>query len=440
MPLPMSASSLLKTQSPRKNFGTGTVITLANKFSTLAPRDVSPAPDTQEGRIRSNSIKRKSPEDSSFAEVASRGTTDGYYSEKNRQVNELTLDIGKVKSIVEKVAVDIGNSDLDPGLIAIFGGICEAMQGICGVQQKIVLAGTNDSTVGGPVPVTERGPGTQTGRDAPVMVSLGAIPKKPRQGNPITPTQRTVPYINTVPSFNTAQAMSKAGSGTGAGETDPDPVRSAFKESIWEAERSTLIFNLDLGKVPVLNKDTMSKRATLALTTMAATKEKKTGSVPSSEAVDAIDDVLSIVKDMAFLGNSTKTYRKAGDDRSGGFCTVPVKYEFRDRDTKAQAERVLRKYCDVQCATPYPPMVRECIKQIVAESKKAYPDNFIRVTIDTQKMLFKVSRNAPDTSDNPGWHSRDVDIPIPTEAMDCTVKRPPRDFKLHIPPSPPQKS
>jgi hypothetical protein len=58
------------------------------------------APDTQEGRIRLNSIKRKSPEYSSFAEVASRGTTDSYYNEKNRQVNELTLDIGKVKSIV----------------------------------------------------------------------------------------------------------------------------------------------------------------------------------------------------------------------------------------------------------------------------------------------------------------------------------------------------
>jgi hypothetical protein len=63
MHFPMLASSLLKMQSPRKNFGNGNVITLANKFSALAPRDVSPAPpDMPGGRSRSNSVKRKNPE------------------------------------------------------------------------------------------------------------------------------------------------------------------------------------------------------------------------------------------------------------------------------------------------------------------------------------------------------------------------------------------
>jgi hypothetical protein len=169
-------------------------------------------------------------------------------------------------------------------------------------------------------------------------------------------------------------------------------------------------------------------------------KEKKPGSVPSNEAVKAIDDVLSIVKDMTLYGNTMKTYKKAGDERSGGFCTVPVKYEFKDRDTKAKAEKVLRKHCNVHCATPYPVMTRECIRQIVAEVKKDYPDNFVRVTIDLKKMLFKVSRNAPDSSNNPGWHSRDADIPIPREALDCNLRRVPDGFKLIIPPSPPQKN
>jgi hypothetical protein len=84
-------------------------------------------------------------------------------------------------------------------------------------------------------------------------------------------------------------------------------------------------------------------------------------------------------------------------------------------------------------------MVRECIKQIVAEVKKDYPNNYIRVTVDVNNMQFKVTKNAPDTAESPGWHSRDADIPIPAEAMDIGLKKPPLGFKLHIPPSPPKK-
>jgi hypothetical protein len=430
----MSASSLLKMQSPRKNFGN--VITLANKFSALAPRDVSPAPapDTPGGRSRSNSIKRKNPEGQSFAEIAALGTGAGIRYEQNtessREKDEINLEIGKVQSICEKVAVDIGNADLDPTITMIFGGLCEAMQGICKVQQRLNASTTGTVSGSGTGAVT-CGTGMQTGREAPIMVDLGTLPKKPRHGSALSQPQAQAP-----PVLRATPGLTVTNSGQDAVTTDP--VKK-FKEAIKEAERSTLIFNLDMGKVPVLNKETMSRRATLALTTMAAQKEKRPGSIPSSEAVEAIDDVLSIVKDMTLYGNETRTYKKHGDARSGGFCTVPVKYEFRDRDVKAKAEKVLRKYCDVQCSTPYPPMVRECIKQIVAECKKDYPNNFIRVTVDVNNMLFKVTRNAPDTAESPGWHSRDADIPIPPEALDLGLKKAPLGFKLHIPPSPPKK-
>jgi exonuclease III len=90
-----------------------------------------------------------------------------------------------------------------------------------------------------------------------------------------------------------------------------------------------------MGKVPLLNKETMSKRATLALTAMAAAKEER--NFPSPEAVEAIDDVLSITKKMEFFGNTTKSYKHPTDPKSGAFCTVPVCYEFRDRAMKQRA-------------------------------------------------------------------------------------------------------
>jgi hypothetical protein len=58
-------------------------------------------------------------------------------------------------------------------------------------------------------------------------------------------------------------------------EPKQDPKQKLFKESIRDAERSTLVFNLDMGKVPIMNKETISKKATLSHTSMAAKKRKK---------------------------------------------------------------------------------------------------------------------------------------------------------------------
>jgi hypothetical protein len=104
----------------------------------------------------------------------------------------------------------------------------------------------------------------------------------------------------------------------------------------------------------------------MALSAMAAKLDKNTGTTPTTESVEAIDDVLSMVENMEVYGNETKTYKHPSD---GAFCTVPVKYEFETPAIKFKAEKVLRKVCGAQCTTPYPVGVRECIKQIVTVVK-----------------------------------------------------------------------
>jgi hypothetical protein len=224
------------------------------------------------------------------------------------------------------------------------------------------------------------------------------------------------------------------GTGTGRAESKKeDPAIRRFKDSIRDAERSSLLLKLDLGRVLVVNKETMSKRATLALTTMAAKKEEKNGTIPSADSIAAIDDVLSVVKNISFFGSGTKSYVNSKDAQSGAFCTAPVKYEFKDKDTKFAAEKILRTTCGVSCTTPYPSMVRECSKQIVDVVKSDFPDNFVRVNIDTEKMVFKVARKPPKDAPDPAWKHGKVDIPIPKAALDISVRRVPKDFKLEIP-------
>ena len=98
-----------------------------------------------------------------------------------------------------------------------------------------------------------------------------------------------------------------------------------------------------MGKVPIMNKDTMSKKATLSLLAMAAKTEDKETSTHSDDTVAAIDDVLSMANGMQFFCNSTKTYRGKNDPESGSYCTVPVRYDFKDKDTRFRAEQVLSR-------------------------------------------------------------------------------------------------
>ena len=217
-----------------------------------------------------------------------------------------------------------------------------------------------------------------------------------------------------------------------------DPVLARFKESVRNAEKSSLLLNLDLGRVPVMNQNTISTKATSALAAMAANKEGKTGVVPSEEAVTAIDDVLSMVKSMQFFGKSTKTYRNSKDPKSGSYCTIPVRYEFKDRDTRIRAETTLREHCKVHCTTPYPTILRETIRQVINHVKQDYPDNQVRVNVDLKNLALKVSRRAPaEEGHTAHWHEHKRLITLPKEVFDVGARKVPDNFRVRdLPDSP----
>ena len=125
-----------------------------------------------------------------------------------------------------------------------------------------------------------------------------------------------------------------------------------------------------MGRVPIINKNTMCMKATSAITAMAAIAEDRPANNPSRDTVDAIVDALSVADNVSFFGNSTKSVKGKGAD-SGSFCTIPVCYSFPDKDTRIKAEQVLRSRCKVSCSTPYPQALRACIKQVLESGSPA---------------------------------------------------------------------
>ncbi len=72
-----------------------------------------------------------------------------------------------------------------------------------------------------------------------------------------------------------------------------------FVKSVKDAERSILVFNLDLGQQPSMNTATISSKVTLCLVNTLDKKEKR--QTPSQESKDFVDDILSQVVRMEFF-------------------------------------------------------------------------------------------------------------------------------------------
>jgi hypothetical protein len=114
-------------------------------------------------------------------------------------------------------------------------------------------------------------------------------------------------------------------------------------QAVREAERSTLIFNTDMGNVSIMNTNTMNRKFSMALKDMAAAVDGNVNGEPKADTVTQLDDTLSMVKNMEYFGKATKKAAKKD------FFTIPNK----DKDTRASAESNLRKLCKVSCTTPY---------------------------------------------------------------------------------------
>jgi hypothetical protein len=213
-----------------------------------------------------------------------------------------------------------------------------------------------------------------------------------------------------------------------------DPKLQAFQDAVKHSERYTLIFNLNLGSKKTLNDKTILSQATLALSAAAAEVEGNNSKYPTKDTVAALDDVMSVTQNVTLFGKVTKPYENKNntqDPKNRTFFTMPVRYEFKDKDTRIEAETILRDTCKVDMATPYPTILRSCIKQTIDHFRAEYPNDFVKVHVDTQKLALQVSRKVKGR----GWFDHNEPIPLPPEVLDIRARFTPKDFRLNGLPS-----
>ena len=404
---PISATDFLREKSPRKTLGPPGFS--SNRFNIL--RSESPAAASENGsyRERSLSVKRKHNNNASYANAAKRAASsttvansplpDQSSSTVFDELETVEVNIAKVSSLCETVEAQLSEANFDPAIISTFGEIITALRYVTKIHVGLHKA---SQTLAGNLTSASANPST---RPPVELVSLGTVSRTTHsQAIPQT-TQRIMRDATPV--------------------SEEDVAKNKFRDAVKEAEKATLIFNLDMGRVPIMNKDTMSKKATGSLIAMAAANEGNSN--PSEDAVAAIDDLLSVTENISFFGATTKSYKHPTDPASAAFCTVPVKYTFRDKDTRARAENVLRSKCNVKCSTPYPAVLRECIKIAINSGKAARPGSFVRVNVDSKAFCLRLAWRAKSEQN---WTNHPDAIPLPPAALDIKVRKAPDNLYL----------
>jgi hypothetical protein len=184
------------------------------------------------------------------------------------------------------------------------------------------------------------------------------------------------------------------------------------KAVLREAEKKTVLFNLNLGKNPAMNKDTLSRKVTEALSESVRTGKHD---YHIGDAEEVLDDILSCSK-LEFLGTQSKLFYNNKNDedvRNNAMYTLPVRMEFKDRECRFESEIMLRKLCKVNCSVPYPKRMRLLLNEVLSAGKRLQPDCYIRTKVNVENLT--VEAHAKTAS---GWLDLGLKRQIPLDVID----------------------
>jgi len=126
---------------------------------------------------------------------------------------------------------------------------------------------------------------------------------------------------------------------------------------------------------------------------------------------------------LEFLGSGTRKFfnnKKPTDPRNNKMCTVPVRLDFKNKETRVRAEYTLRTICKVNCSTPYPKKLRALLGRAILDGKKKFPKSFIKTKVDIENMQVTASAREGDH-----WAPASGPYPIPLDILDPNTVIPP---------------
>jgi hypothetical protein len=397
-------------------------------------------------RIRSNSFKRKDPEVSPNSAHVSNDPNKKARIETPK--NPLLAALQENSSMLEQVANELLDATgSDPVLVSIASRLCTGMS----VQNNVLLTITNEGMNftqkhnGGDGKPAKQGPPVlpkPVNNATGLQVNQSKVnSRKPLSQQPIGGAAG--PWNEVTGKRNQKEKKTNGKENSDIIEILEDAQNSgpdAFTNAVREAERSVVIFNLNLGQSPLLNPVTISSKVTGALIQAAAANVAPSHGDATTIAGEMVNDLLSQVKSMELFGKSTRPCKDPKNPAlDASFYTVPVKLSFNNKQVAKQVNDILRQQYKVSTSIPYHKTLKKAMTMAHDKVSKANPGKQVLISLEVSKKCLKpMVRDPPTQSGRKGpanWVATGSYIGLPLDALDPKIRDISENFCLPTSPT-----
>ncbi len=204
-----------------------------------------------------------------------------------------------------------------------------------------------------------------------------------------------------------------------------EPGTAELKAALATAEKTAVVFDADLGRSPVANRATLNSAFAAGLKAATIKVAEESGG-DANENIRIVNDALSCADNLDFLGQTTARRIDRTDPANPvtlPYCTMPVKLDFPDRNTRIHFERTLRKHCGMKASMSLPFQIRRYQSLFLKAMKNRYADRTIMVRPDTSTLsLVAFMKNEGGS----GWWRCRESLAIPRGIMLPTFEIPNR--------------
>ncbi len=166
-----------------------------------------------------------------------------------------------------------------------------------------------------------------------------------------------------------------------------------FSTAIRNAEKSVVIYNLNLGQAPLLNPTTISAKVTTALIQAAAANITNND---TSAAGEMVNDLLSQVKGMDLFGKGTKPCKDPKNSSiNNSYYTIPVKLTFSNKQVSKHVNEILRQKYKVSTSIPYHSTLKKAMSLAHEKISKQNPGKQVLISLDAAKKCLKPFTRSP---------------------------------------------
>jgi hypothetical protein len=195
-----------------------------------------------------------------------------------------------------------------------------------------------------------------------------------------------------------------------------EPGTAELRAALAAADKSAVVFDVGLGPSPIANRASLNAAFTGGLKD-ATLRVVGEDAREIAESIRIVNDALSNADNVEFLGRTSSQKIDKRDPQNPialPFCTMPVKLDFPDRNTRIHFERTLKKHCNIKATISLPTPIWKYQSLYLKAMRERHVGKVVMVRPDIASMsLLAFLKEEGDTK----WTQCPGSWPIPRGIM-----------------------